>query len=86
MKFTELIVGSMQLSLSAWMGIDQATVSRVIWRVTLSIRDCCGAMLSFGDTATLKQRFYDIQIPESHRMSRLYSCEDCSTQTVAASR
>jgi hypothetical protein len=49
----------MQLSLGAWMNVDQSTVSRCIWRVSQGVKRVYGRFLAIGDVTSVKQRFFE---------------------------
>ena len=50
--------GCMQLSLGAWMNVNQSTVSRYIWRVSRAVIRVYGRFLAIGDVTSVKQRFF----------------------------
>jgi hypothetical protein len=71
--------GSMQLSLSAWMNVDQATVSRCIWRVTKALRESSSHLLAFNDVVPIKQLFF-----EKSKIPNLIGCIDCTHVRIPA--
>ena len=64
--------GSMQLSLGSWLNVDQATVSRTVWRVTRSIVAVYSNLVNLNTNAT-KDGFY-----ERYRIPNIVGAIDCT--------
>ena len=66
--------GSMQLSLGAWLHVNQSTVSRVVWDVTRTICSRMRGEISFPDGFFgLKQAFYQLS-----GLGNIVGCVDCT--------
>ena len=74
--------GEMQLSLAAWINVDQTTVSRTCWEVTNAIiKNLTGHVQwpSSEDTTRIKRRFH-----ERHDLPMIIGCIDCTHVRIQA--